>query len=193
MINLIDYGIFKNHVCTLKDTSFDTENSEYMIDSTIDVVNFDGVKTEYANKLDHSNEDAASVDAIVCTKDRIFFIEFKNGLITDKQRKQLKYKVQDSLLIFGDIVGITVSNTRKFLEFILVYNKEKNPVSHQKLKAMGKEPSRTSIGKYISELAGEEFIQFGLGRYKSLYFKNVHTYTVKEFQKFLKMNEILSE
>ena len=59
---------------------------------------------------------------------------------------------------------------RKTDEFILVYNEEK---------------SKYVIAKYFTKKAGNEFIRFGLERYDGLYFKSVHTYTEKEFEKFM--------
>lgn len=42
------------------------------------------------------------------------------------------------------------------------------------------------IGKHVSQKAGEELIRFDLERFKSLYFRDVHTYTEKEFETYIK-------
>ena len=67
---------------------------------------------------------------------------------------------------------------RKKDEFILIYNESKNS------------SSRADIGKHLSKKAGKEFGMFGLERYISLYFKDVHTYTESEFEEFLRRLDI---
>ena len=48
------------------------------------------------------------------------------SLIVDKVEKpKVKSKIKDSLLIFGEITDSTIADTRKEIEFILVYNEER--------------------------------------------------------------------
>lgn len=53
----------------------------------------------------------------------IAFVEFKNGRV---KNQNVKNKLRDSLLIFLDVTGKTISYTRKHADFIVVYNAEEN-------------------------------------------------------------------
>lgn len=190
MIDLDTYEIFRVNKTTLKETSKDAserESVQYMTDSPIEVVDFDKVKRHYANHLHLSEECAASVDALVKTEENLLMIEFKNGKVNNRN---VKDKVRDSLLFFCDITGKNISYTRENLEFIVVYNQEKNPLPNQLKKQTARtiqdSPSREAIGKYFLKKGNEEFIRFDLERYKRLYFREVHTYSPEEFDEYMK-------
>lgn len=51
-------------------------------------------------------------------------IEFKNGDMKSEKRR-VKDKIRDSLLLFCDITEMRIAETRKAMDFILVYNIEK--------------------------------------------------------------------
>lgn len=188
MINIEDYIIFKNNIKTLKELSADDSdphNIQYMTESSISAVNFDSVKTKYANDLDLSEETMTSVDALVCTQDNMAFIEFKNGSMK-KEKRKVKDKIRDSLLLFCDVTKKNISETRQKLDFVLVYNLEKNPLPNQLTKAMTQESaSRIKIGNYFSHKGGQEFVLFDLKRFEKLYFRKVHTYAQEEFEQYL--------
>ena len=100
--------------------------------------------------------------------------------------RNIKDKIRDSLLLFCDLTKQTISDTRKNLDFIVVYNEEKNPLPNQfKKQAVSDAPSRIAIGKYFLGKGNEELIRFDLERYKHLYFREVHTYTKAEFDKYI--------
>ena len=67
---------------------------------------------------------------------------------------------------------------REHVNFILVYNESKNPDDHTK----PVENSRVAIGKYFSAKANKKFVRFDLNRFKKIYFKDIYTYTEKEFE-----------
>lgn len=168
--------IFQNNLKTLKDTSYDDCNGEYMTDSSFQVIGFDNAMKNYLRSHACQEETLTSVDAIVCFDKRPFFIEFKNGKLNEKEIKfNIPGKIKDSLLVLGDITDSTVKSTRKCAEFILVYNLSKNIPHH-----------RDSINKYILSYAKEENVRFGFARYKNAYFKDVHTYSEDEFEDFLR-------
>lgn len=190
MIDWKDYKIFSDNLSNLKEISkddSDKENIDYMTDSLKEAVNFDAVKTEYTNGLNLSEENATSVDGIFEMSNHLIFIEFKNGNMKN-QKRSVKDKIRDSLLIFCDITGKQVKDTREWLEFILVYNVEKNPMPHQVTKEeteVQESVSRTNIAKYFSSKAKKEFIRFDLEKFKDLYFYDVHTYSKEEFAEYL--------
>lgn len=175
MIRLKDYDIFSDHITSLKESSkddSDKNNIQYMTMSTVDVVDFDAVKTQYTNALGLSEENAKSVDALMMAFSEVLFIEFKNGNMKS-EKAAVKNKVRDSLLLFCDITQKNIEYTRRNMKFILVYNGSKNC------------PSRSLIAKHISEKAKEPFISFGMEIFKGLYFKEVYTYTELEFDQYL--------
>lgn len=187
MIQLNSYSIFSDSKSTLKEASKDDSNvfaPQYMTQSSLEVIDFDLVKRKYANKLGLSEENASSVDAIIQFENHLAFIEFKNGKVNNRN---IKDKIRDSLLIFSDIIGESISYTREHAELIIVYNLEKNPLPNQLTKDTPAEsPSRIKIADYFSSKAEKEFILFDLERYEKLYFQKVHTYPKEKFEEYLK-------
>ncbi|MEB3060633.1 hypothetical protein VJJ74_05670 [Parvimonas micra] len=171
MSRLIDIDIFRNNIISLKHSSYDNKNNCHMTSDNMEVIDFDKVKREYLNNIGLSEECAKSVDAIIDFNGNFILIEFKNGKMKN-EKKTVKEKIKDSLLIFGDIIGKTISSIRNDTKFILVYNESKN--------------SKIEISKRVSYLAGEEIIRFDLEKYKGLYFQEIHTYTEKEFENYIK-------
>lgn len=184
MINLSIYPIFKKCKDTLRNTSKDDANTQYMIDSEQEVINFDMVKTAYTSFLKLSNETATSIDALLPVDKHILFIEFKNGKVVNRD---LKDKARDSLLIFLDIIGKGLAFSRNYVDFIVVYNYEKNEVSEQELiqRKIQDAPSKDMISSYIHSKAKEPFIRFGLEGYQKLYFREVRTYAKGKFESYL--------
>lgn len=187
MINLDEYEIFqlKDSLKELSKDTTDSSHVQYMTNSDRVAVDFDRVKERYENKLGLCNEHASSVDAILCTKESIVFIEFKNGRMKNEKTK-VKEKLRDSLLIFGAITERTIQYTREKVDFILVYNETKNPLPNQLTRGRVQDSdSRTAIAKHIAQKAGEEFVLFDLEKFKKLYFRRVHTFTETEFEHYI--------
>lgn len=88
-------------------------------------------------------------------------------------------KIYDSLLMFNDIVKENISFCRENVSFILVYNEGKNPDKDNKVKK--EDCSKAAIGKYFYGKAKKRYVRFDLERFKNIYFKDVFTYTEKEF------------
>lgn len=191
MTDLSSYQLFACSKATIKDTSKDDSdptNIQYLTQCESVVVSFDLVKRKYANSIGLSEESATSVDAITRLDDHLAFIEFKNGAVNNRS---IKDKLRDSLLIFSDITATTITYTRDSVDLIVVYNIDKNPlpnqVSNQVLQGAF---SRDYIGNYISALAKDELIRFDLEKYKTLYFREVHTYTKEQFEQYLSVHQI---
>lgn len=177
--------IFENNISTFKETSIDNDDGKekYMIESEIKVINFDAVKKEYMKDMGVS-EVPCSIDALYTNdNENYYFIEFKNGRVKPKIYN-IYNKIYDSLLIFNDITNSTISFCRKNVRFILVYNEEKNnQVIDKENSNIQATPSKKSIAKYFSNKGKKKFIMFGLEKFEKLYFKEVFTYTEKEFEK----------
>lgn len=190
MINLDQYDLFAENKTTLKQASMDDSAGEdgiqYMTESQMEVVDFDMVKRRYANRQGCSEECAASVDALFSMGDHITFAEFKNGKVNNRN---VKDKIRDSLLIFSDITKKTASYTREHADLVLVYNQEKNPGSKRiKEDELPVSPSRVTIGNWVCAKAGRELVLFDIGKYAPIYFRAVHTYTVEQFEEYLRKN-----
>lgn len=174
--------IIADHLATLKSTSKDSYNSEtdelYMIDSNLEVVNFDSVKHEYCQGLGLCDI-ASSVDALYCKGNNFYFIEFKNGRI---EKKDIEKKIYDSLLLFSDISKQDISYFRKHLFFILVYNEEKEKVNNIGL--VQKHHIQQSNGRDFINYHINKKCQFDLGKYQELYFKEVFVKTAKELKAY---------
>ena len=184
-MNLDQFQLFADHKITLMEASKDDSGIDdcYMTDSKIEVTDFDMVKRHYANALHCSEECAASVDALLSVDDTVTFIEFKNGKVNNRN---VKDKLRDSLLIFLDVTGKTISYTRENAELIVVYNPDKNGSrSKQSDVDMSSGKSRIDIGKHFMKKAKEELVLFDIGKYAPIYYKNMHTYSMEEFETYL--------
>ena len=86
---------------------------------------------------------------------------------------------------------VGISFTREEMDYILVYNEEKNPPDNTEDRDknhINDSESRCDIARILSEKGGKEFIRFGLNKFKGYCFKDVHTYTKNEFdEKFVKL------
>ena len=180
MINVNDYPLFSSNRSTLKETSKDDSNTEYMTESEIEVINFDKVKEGYVKEL--SAKGATSLDALAVFEDRLELIEFKNGCVRN-ELKNVEDKIRDSLLFFCDIMEKNITYTRNHVDFILVYNESKNKEKDCHNSQAPEE--REAISSHLFEKAREEKIRFRLDKFKKLYFRNVHTYTEQQFKAHL--------
>jgi hypothetical protein len=183
-------------ISNLKSISYDSSRNEYMTNSSCEVYNFDAVKTQYANSLGLTEEVASSCDGLFWSDNWRGLIEFKNG--KDIKANEIKFKILNSLLILCDINNINVSDTRSEMEFILVYNSIRKPITEAEINQYKKDKkdiiveseSKDYICKYISKKANTEYRRFGLSTYVGLYFKDVHTYDMEEFESWLEQSEL---
>lgn len=194
MLQLKRYKIFRDNVDTLHNLSVDNSKpprKEFVTNSQLLAVGFDHVKDEYTRKLNITNASSDSVDALLNIRGVSTFIEFKNGKIVEK--KKIRNKARDSLLILCDIANKHIGYTRQDMNFILVYNAAKNPMTTDERQMIsedyGLEPGNGSL-EYIclqlTKLSKKRFVRFGLELLQTMYFKDVYTFTKKEFEDFLK-------
>ena len=185
---------------SLKDTSKDKK--EYMTNSEkIKVINFDNLSKKGYSKMlrlkgqsfPFKTNDALYLDV---ENNKFIFIEFKNGSFSvneknfkEKELPQLELKIIGSMYILQEITGKSFKELREITDYILAYNKEKNPHIF----------SAVDMGNYIVNLGTlnnkkirnlKEGISFGLEKFKGYCFKNVHTYSKEEFEeKFVRKYE----
>ena len=188
--------------CSLEKTSLDDRDNvtkEYMTHSQLQVCAFDDVKKWYVReKIPFANPNPKSNDALYFEEDACFFIEFKNGRITDQVNFEINKKIYDSLFILFDLkytdkkgkVVDAISYTRENMTYILVYNEqnylEYGPTKQTKLvedrQRVSQSHHRDLLYKSMRKLAQEEFILFGLDQFQNYLFKHVYTFTEKEFE-----------
>lgn len=176
--------IFNRNISSFKETSKDTNGEEmkYMTESEIEVINFDKVKDDYIRDMRLSTTPCSNDALFISRKGSISFIEFKNGRMKKDKVFDVYNKIYDSLLIFNDIVDKNISFCRENVNFILVYNESKNPLESSK-EDKG-DSSKARIGKYFAFKANKKYVRFDLERFEKIYFREVFTYTEKEFEKY---------
>jgi hypothetical protein len=185
---------------TLKQTSKDDNNQEYMTESTIRVINFDSIGGDKYSKNNKLNIQLKTNDALFLHNDKKYtFIEFKNGKLVDKTNKidikklkDIELKILNSLFVLGDIEEKSLSSLKEITDYILVYNEEKNtPNERNSISEIGNYfINQGNISSEKTKTEREEIICFGLEKFKDYCFKNVHTYSKEEFEeKFVKKYE----
>ena len=170
---------------TLKETSSDKHDGkipDYMTDSLLNVINFDKVKDKYIENLSVPETPASNDVLYIDDNKEMYFIEFKNGYMDSKKIFEVRLKIFDSLLILTDIIKKGVSFTREELNYILVYNETKNPLTDNEIKELRSIELKLIFAKHFAKKSEKNFIRFSLRRFKTLYFKNVFTLTEDEFK-----------
>ena len=198
MIKKMDLKIY--NTSTLKQTSKDDNNEEYMTESTIRVINFDSVGGDKYSKNNKLNIQLKTNDVLFLHNDKKYtFIEFKNGKLLDKTNKidmkklkDIELKILNSLFVLGDIEEKSLSSLKEITDYILVYNEEKNtPNERNSISEIGNYfINQGNISSEKTKTEREEIICFGLEKFTGYCFKNTHTYSKEEFEeKFVKKYE----
>lgn len=160
-------------VSDFKTTSKDSSKGVFMTESTLPVLNFDGVARKHRDDNSY-NEPLPSNDAFYVTKEGCcYFIEFKNGKF---KAKRITPKATASVLLAID-VGLfqDFRDVKENCSYILVYDEEKNPPSAQRVDNFVYQLGRTSrqleqvrsirwIYKTVNSLTKEEFEEEFLGK-----------------------------
>lgn len=205
---LLDFPDFQAHVTTLKETSACMENEDeeseeskkasrdcaqhliYMTENETPVINFDAVKDAIRAETQITRS-PCSVDALAYWDDGLALIEFKNIDMYSKDKKgrkkaHLEEKISDSLLLFLRTTDETISFVQKHVVFIVVYNEEKNLPKSKR----GREASLEKTKERWAKKADVQRLRFGVGDYKTLYFKDAYTLTEKQFEEALKTHTL---
>lgn len=195
MIDFNEYSILKDNMSTLKETSLDNHDPNdnvYMTNSDRCAVNFDNVKRKYIETL-HLHEEPKSNDALFLNrKNKLVFVEFKNGFMDGQKKFAVRKKIYDSIIILTDILNVGISRLRDDMEYILVYNEsvnagEKDVMNKNKTFVQHSE-AFDYFAKSVSRMAEEEYVCFGIKIFENFCFSKVHTYTEKEFAEYLENN-----
>lgn len=176
--------IFNSNKETLKKISEDSSQNPYiyMTESDKEAICFDKVNSNYIKGMKLPDNPESNDALYIVNENEIYFIEFKNGKLNNKDKIfNLYEKIYNSLLIFTDITKADLEYCRNHLNYILVYNESKNPTD----KNSNQDTSKNQIAKHFSNKAGKTFCLFHLNKFEKIYFKKVLTYTEKEFEKFI--------
>ena len=195
--------LFQECQKSLKATSCDTDQKEYMCSSALPVFDFDALKDWYAkNYLQGVYMTPSSVDALWLATEHLVFIEFKNGKVDGLKNSEIIIKLYDSLLLLLDDkfdlswcradFKPNISYTRENMDYILVYSKEKfqeNPPTPQTKRGWERQSQdshhRTVIYKVFSNLGRKPLLLFGLDRFEGYLFRRVYTMDQSEFEQYL--------
>lgn len=178
---------FNNYVSTIEKISYDKDEKEFMLNLQNKVIDFDDFQEAFFKVF--NKKPTCSVDGLLKIGEEWYFIEFKNGKIDRKQKKNISEKVGHSLISFLLNVDEKINFAQNKVSLILVYNEEKCRSSGQSLK---KDEYQYSPERNITfkKLTGNKRALFQLGRYEAIYFKHVYTYTKEEFTDFIMRNDI---
>lgn len=156
---------------SLKITSYDDDNHEYMTESSLNVIAFDRFKEDYLLTHNLSTSLANSADALSLGTQITYLIEFKNGKEIDVH--QIENKLKDSITILCDEWKRTISDTRKDIIFVLVYNEELKNLPASELRAIS-----------MANKSGLAHKHFGLNK-ANMYVKKALIYSKGDFEKKL--------
>lgn len=146
-MDYFSFPLLVSNKASLRDCSFDSANNLYLSQSNTVVVNFDDVKTQYYANLKMTNEKACSVDAIAKNKDASFcMVEFKSRL--NGENPKVNLKVRDSLLILCSICNTTIDETRKNIDFIVVFDETRTTFSTKDKVAIAMANQSGTISSY---------------------------------------------
>lgn len=145
---------------TLKNTSYDKENSVYMCQSDIEVVDFDKLTFEL-----YPQKQPASYDAILIEENikNIFCIEFKNQKTSDIDNTQLHKKVKDSDITLKKLCSKNSIDKYEYsFKLCIVYKMDITKPEYRRFK--------------------ENIVYFGLAVYRGIYFDKIVTNEIGFFQ-----------
>jgi hypothetical protein len=173
--------MFEGCLSTLKETSLDDDNNEYLVKHDVKCINFDDYKEKYCKSIKASYF-LKSVDAILIKEHNIYFFEFKNTKIDARNVYEIIEKCYDSMLMFFEKSKQGIKDSRQNFYFILVTNDgiDLNLVN-----------SKNRIRKIVNKKANKVFNNFKK-KFESNYFKYVDFRDPVAFDKFLINKNILT-
>lgn len=153
----------------ITELSYDDSNKQSLCISAEKMYNYDRI----IRHLFKHGEAIATPDAVYFKDKKIIFVEFKNGFINERERKNLRLKA-----IEGAYIGLYTIIQRAQLpysfedihrqrkEYYIVYNPIKN-----------KKTRTNKIKHHLSAVS----TRFGLERYQGIFFEKIHTISAKTF------------
>lgn len=165
---------------TMREASLsDVKNpSSFAVDSDIEVFKLDereGLVNLYRRMFseeDARKGDISAVDALFTGSDEIYFIEFKDGAVSNIKPSDIHEKILNSLLIVNDVFGLSLEYARLKANYIVVCNiKDAEPITKEHRNMI---PNK----KHIPPI-----IKFNLKKFQGVYFKGIYTVNKHKFKK----------
>lgn len=131
---MADFSILKNkykeYIDTLKNTSFDKENHEYLCYKENEVINFE----KLSEKLNKTNniKGKKTIDALILNYYNVYFIEFKNQKQKDIDKLEIIQKFKDSLKLFENICKENNIPLKKCIIFLYCVMKDPKTYIYKK-------------------------------------------------------------
>ena len=161
---------------TLKKVSEDTRNGQFMIDSSLEVVNFDKFSKIYAHRMGIPGQPKTN-DALYVTEQRKWiFIEFKNG---NMKAEDIYRKIYDSLIMVNELGIVDWDFCRKNVSYLLVYNEEKYNENFPKLQ---ESENRSKLHRRIRQYGNTTRKLYGIYKLEGYILERTNTYTREEFK-----------
>jgi hypothetical protein len=162
---------------TFENASKDTAKNAYMTSCKKNIVKVDKFKDAFIKNMSLTSAPKSCDALCMVSTDEFFMIEFKNGVIDALKNYEIKVKIFESLLMLSERFSRTTEFMRERMNFILVYNENIKHGENQY-----EDTGKQDIKNRMSKLAKIHIIRFGLSHFKKLYFKDVFTYSKKEFE-----------
>ncbi len=192
-------GEYPHCVKSMEDISRDTANEEVMVTlrdrchsyDEIAKLFYQGQVAQTANSKKDKEKLPSTPDMLLFKKDAVVFVEFKNGEINRKVRKEIKVKaIEGGFIVLYDIIRnlddtVTFTDilTKVRKEFVLVYsNTGKNG-------KRGKKHAATR--QWYKDHYGAAPIRFNLRIYEGTFFSQVQTITGPEFKQWYQEQDFL--
>lgn len=173
---------FSKYMKPIRKISEDTAGGQSMIDWDACFYDYDKIGEKVYRRAGENKP--KTPDMIIFEDDTIYFVEFKNGKISDTVKDEIKVKaIEGGFIVLHKILSQAPGVRPDFPDivklnkgFILVYNKQKNP---------GAGESRARIHNHVAA----KKVEFGLDIYKDTFFNAVAVFTPEGFKEWLKENE----
>ena len=171
MIEFIYDVLLQTFGDTLEKLSEDTsKRSEagnvYLTESKTKVINFDKFSHSIAENI-NPHDRPASCDVLLKLSENFYFIEFKNGSLEKDEPYEIREKILESILVFLEQINKTISYSRNYCYFILVYNKK------TALKRSGLDKITNTLYKLVH-----------LNKYEKMYIKKASVFSIEDFNKY---------
>jgi hypothetical protein len=163
------YEKFSSYISTLKDTSFDSENSIYLCNdtSTSNVYDFD----KYVKSNFDTSRLPSSPDAIYLGNKKLYFIEFKNQIPSAITTSEIKSKFHKGTTILKEILKEFTPRDVEYIFCVVFKNSGSTYFDSSHIESnitrFGLKEKNKELGSFYSEIITEN-VKFYKSNFSSL-------------------------
>lgn len=174
---MIEYDFPEDVITTLKKSSYDDNNKQYLTESGLKVVKIDDYNKNFYLKKRNRKIILRGADAFFIHRGKYYIIEFKNSWVDSVLENEIKEKMYGSSIVIMDLFNLTIEEFRAKAKFILIYNFDKN-IETKEVKAIEK--------KLNTQKAGFIRIEAGFRKKASRPIKDLdkRAFGLKKFEKY---------